>query len=63
MVETKLEKQAYTVQETAEILSCCQKTVRKLCKEGKIRSITLGPRARRIPRAALEEYIGGECRN
>lgn len=57
------DKQAYTVQEAAIILSCCQKTVRKLCKEGKIRSVELGPRARRIPKAALDEYINGKCRN
>ena len=57
------DKQAYTVQEVAVILSCCTKTVRKLCKEEKIRSVKLGPRARRIPKAALEEYVSGKCQN
>lgn len=63
MSEHTIEKQAYTVDEVAAMLSCCSKTVRKLCKEGKIRSIELGPRVRRIPKAAIEEYINGQLKN
>ena len=61
-MNTIQDKQAYTVQEVAIILSCCPKTVRKLCKEGKIRSVELGSRDRRIPKAALDDYINGKCR-
>lgn len=58
-----IEKRAYTVEEVATILSCCTKTVRKLCKEGKLRSVDLGPRAKRIPREALDDYMSGKVEN
>lgn len=61
MEENRIEKMAYTIEEVAKILSCCPKTVRKLCKEEKIRSVDLGPRAKRIPKAALEDYISGKA--
>ena len=57
------EKLAFTIDEAAVILSCCPKTVRKLCKEGKIRSVALGPRARRIPRSVVQEYISGKTKD
>ena len=60
MTVVPCEKLAYTIEDVAVILSCCPKTVRKLCREGKLRSIELGPRTRRIPKSALEEYIGAK---
>ena len=51
-------RQTYTVEEVATILNCHPATVRKLCREEKIKSVSLGPRIRRIPRVSLEEFLG-----
>ena len=48
---------AYTVEQVSVILQCHPKTVRKLCAEGRLRSVPLGPRHRRITREALNEFL------
>lgn len=55
-----LTRAAYTVEEVAIILGCHPKTVRKLCKEGRLAYVKLGPRCIRIPREALEAFLRGE---
>ncbi len=53
-------REAYKVEEVAKLLGCHPKTVRKLCKEGRIQSVKLGPRCARITRQAIEAFLTGQ---
>ena len=48
---------AYTIEQVAVILQCHPKTVRKLCAEGRLRSVAIGPRHRRITTAAIQDFL------
>ena len=48
---------AYTVKQVAEKLGCCEKTVRKLCTQGRLGCVYLGQRCLRIPSVALEDFL------
>ena len=49
-----------TVQHMSWILGQCEKTVRKLCREGALPSIEIGERIY-VPKARLIEYVAGGC--
>lgn len=46
-----------TIGATAQALSCSTRLVEKLIASGDLRSLRLGKRARRVPQAAIFEYI------
>lgn len=46
-----------TIQEVAGMMKCHHMTVRRMAKDGKLPLVRLGPKANRIPRKAVEEYI------
>ena len=51
-----------TIEQTAEYLQVSVSTVRRMVRDGRLRSVSLG-RLRRVPRSALKELIaqgGGE---
>lgn len=48
----------YTPREAAEHLRCSRDLVYELCASGQLKSFKLG-RARRITRAALDEFVAG----
>ena len=48
-----------TIEETALYLRVSESTVRRMVKDGRIPARQIG-RQWRIPRAALEEYLGGD---
>lgn len=48
---------AYTIEQVAVILQCHPKTVSKLCAEGRLHSVMLGPRHRRITQEALDAFF------
>gem|GEM_PF-6698797 len=50
---------ALTVEETARRLSCSRKTVFELLRTGRLPRVKLGPRATRIPAAAVVELLEG----
>ncbi len=51
------QKLAVTVEEAARLLSLNRTKVYALCTRGELRSLKIG-RSRRIPVAALHEYLG-----
>ena len=46
-----------TVQIVAETLSCTERHIYRLIIDGKIKAIKIGPRALRISRNSLQEFI------
>lgn len=50
-----------TIEQTAEYLQVSVSTVRRMVRDGRLRSVSLG-RLRRVPKPALEEFIaqGGD---
>jgi len=51
-----------TIEQTAEYLQVSVSTVRRMVRDGRLRSVSLG-RLRRVPESALQEFIaqgGGE---
>jgi len=51
------QKMALTVDEAAHVLGVSRSTMFTLLREGRIRSVKLGPQIRRIPRAELDAYL------
>lgn len=47
-----------SVKEAAEILGCCQKTVRNEVDNGSLKAYRVGKRGIRIPLSALEKRTG-----
>lgn len=57
-----MEKSFFTVAEAAAILSIGRSMIYRLMASGQIHSVRIaGTRARRIPRAALDEFIEREA--
>lgn len=56
-----MERKAYTVREVAEMLNVSRIAVYNMIKEGRIRAVNIGVgnRELRIPKNALEEFLGG----
>lgn len=44
----------------ADILCCGKSTVFKLLKEGKLKSVKVGPRITLVPRSSVLEYLGAK---
>ena len=55
------QKLLYTIKETAEVLSCSEKTVSRLIHSGALPTIRLGTR-RRIPCVAIQEWLDTNTR-
>jgi len=51
-----------SVSEAAEILGVGQETVREWVRSGRLRSILIGRRNRKIPRQAIDEFIASETK-
>lgn len=58
LIERTIEPAVVTAAQAARYLECHPKTVRKLCRERKIRAVRLGADWR-IPVEALDEFING----
>ncbi|MEU6415679.1 helix-turn-helix domain-containing protein [Microbispora sp. NPDC046933] len=50
-----------TVPEVMAVLKVSRWTVYNLFRSGELRSVVVGVRSRRVPRAALEEYVTRLC--
>lgn len=53
------EKLGYTTGEAAALLSCSEKTVRRLIKEGRLHAIRIGERRLLVPRSAIIKMLSG----
>ena len=49
----------YSVEQTANRLNLCTKTIYKLIKDGRLKSHKLSPRCIRISDADIEEFMKG----
>lgn len=47
----------FTIDQVCDYLQLCRSTVCKLIREKQLASVIVGARSRRVPRAALEEYV------
>lgn len=52
-----MEKRAYNLKETAQMLGICQQTVRRLIQEGKLRANRPSERRIIVPESAICEYL------
>jgi len=52
-----LKQQAYSYQQTAELLACSKDTVMRMCKDGRLHCIYLNKRTPRIPQWSLDRYL------
>ncbi len=59
VLEHPVEREAYTVDETAHALNVGRVTVYRLIKEGRLRRVKLGTRTV-VPRDAIERILRGE---
>lgn len=59
MVKTLLKDDLLTTQQVADELGCAASTVRKMIKDGCLKTILIGKRPR-VHREHLEEYVRGE---
>jgi excisionase family DNA binding protein len=53
-----MEKLVYTIQEVADMLGLCNETVRRATAEGRLECIRFSKRCVRIPREALQKFMG-----
>jgi excisionase family DNA binding protein len=53
-----MEKLVYTIQEVADMLGLCNETVRKATADGRLGCIRISKRCVRIPREALQKFMG-----
>lgn len=56
-MEIEYQMKALKVEQVAEILACHPKTVRKLCNEGKLPFVALGPHCKRIPYEVVRDLL------
>lgn len=55
------EKLAYTTRESAVLLSCSEKTIRRLVQEKRLHGIRIGARRILIPRDSIFKFLEGGC--
>ncbi len=55
------EKLAYTTGESAVLLSCSEKTIRRLVKEKRLHAIIIGKRRILVPRDSIFKFLEGGC--
>jgi excisionase family DNA binding protein len=58
-VEQNTGRKALTMHEVAGLIGVSYQTVRKLIREGSLRSVQVGALVR-VPAAALDEFLAGE---
>lgn len=56
-VEANTGRKALTMQEVADLIGVSYQSVRKLVREGRLRSVSIGA-VKRIPAAALDDFLG-----
>jgi excisionase family DNA binding protein len=47
----------YSIAEVAELWQLSRDTIERLLRRGELRYVQIGPRRRRIPASALDEYV------
>jgi len=47
----------YSIAEVAELWAMSRDTIERLLARGELRYVQIGPRRRRIPASALDEYV------
>ena len=55
-----MDKIVYTIQEVADMLGLCNETVRKAAADGRLECIRFSKRCVRIPREALQKFMGAK---
>lgn len=55
----QIERKAYTAKEVAAMLGISDSNVYKMIRRGLLRAVPIGPKEKRIPRQALDEYLEG----
>ena len=60
MMKVEYQMKAFKIEQVAEILACHPKTVRKMCNEGKLPFVALGPHCKRIPYEAVRDLLCGK---
>jgi excisionase family DNA binding protein len=57
MTETTSRQRVYSIQRTAEELGVCDKTIRRLIADGKIKAVRLSVRRLGIPASELDRIV------